>query len=94
MHLYAIYKSNDMLSNLHGEYVSGLQSCATSTRVCRISQDAPYRAKRGAFRLRCSMKKLIIFLPFFAALVSGCPVKKTDAYTAIKNSCLAGSAVY
>jgi len=27
------------------------------------------------------MKKLIIFLPFFAALVSGCPAKKIDVYT-------------
>ena len=40
------------------------------------------------------MKKLIIFLPFFAALLSGCPVKKTDAYAAIKNSGLAGNALY
>ena len=94
MHLHAIYRSNDMFPNLHDEYVSGLQSRATSTRVYRISRDAPYRAKRGAFRLRCSMKKVIIFLPFFAALVSGCPVKKTDAYEAIKNSGLAGSALY
>ena len=40
------------------------------------------------------MKKLIIFLPIFAALVSGCPAKKADAYAAIKNSDLAGNALY
>lgn len=42
------------------------------------------------------MKNLIhlIFLPFFAALVSGCSAKKADAYAAIKNSGLTGSALY